>query len=171
MEIPGLGALTPDPGHDGYRSDPMPVPGLGGAVCAVVFPDCDGGPVAEDLLAAAVAFLALDASVLRAAAGPIFEYYEDVVSVLGEDLPDRVAGPAEVLAHIRPGREALVERDGDEVYVSVECECSWEPEHGLQLVFLGGRTVSKVGPYDGHLTHHPRFPGENVAGVVYQRML
>jgi len=60
-------------------------------------------------------------------------------------------------------RDVSVQRDGpgEPVYVSVECECSWEPEHGLQLVFRGGARVTKVGPYDGHLT--------NVPDVVYVR--
>jgi hypothetical protein len=39
------------------------------------------------------------------------------------------------------------------VYVSVECECDWEPEHGLQIVFRDGATVTKVGPYDGHVVY------------------
>ena len=37
-------------------------------------------------------------------------------------------------------------------YFSFEGEVSWEPEHGLQLVFEHGRRVCKVGPYDGHMT-------------------
>jgi hypothetical protein len=57
--------------------------------------------------------------------------------------------------HVSFGTEFHVERgfDDQEVYVSVACECSWEPEHGLQLVFKEGRCVSRVGPYDGHLTN------------------
>lgn len=53
------------------------------------------------------------------------------------------------------------------VTASAECECSWEPEHGLQLVFRGGRTISKVGPFDGHLTNTSAFGREDLAGIVY----
>jgi hypothetical protein len=45
-----------------------------------------------------------------------------------------------------------IEREDGRVYLSVECECSWEIEHGLQLVFRDGRAISRIGPYDGHLT-------------------
>jgi hypothetical protein len=73
----------------------------------------------------------------------------------GLAVPVRIAGPEEVFDHVRFG-EITVERDGPEgdgpVFVSVECECAWEPEHGLQIVFREGRSVTKVGPYDGDLT-------------------
>ena len=39
------------------------------------------------------------------------------------------------------------------VYVQVACECAWESEHGLQLVFRQGATLSRVSDQDGHLTH------------------
>ncbi len=35
------------------------------------------------------------------------------------------------------------------VFVSIECECEWEQEHGLQLVFAGGRRLTRIGPLDG----------------------
>jgi hypothetical protein len=51
--------------------------------------------------------------------------------------------------------EALVcrrhRRDKD-VYVQVLCECEWEPEHGLQLVFRRGAILVRVSEQDGHLT-------------------
>jgi hypothetical protein len=37
-------------------------------------------------------------------------------------------------------------------YLSFEGEVSWEPEHGLQLVYEDGRRLCKVSQYDGHLT-------------------
>ena len=54
-------------------------------------------------------------------------------------------------------------------YVSVECECDWEPEHGLQIVFRDGRTVTKVGPYNGHLTNNSAYGRQDLDDVVYQR--
>jgi hypothetical protein len=67
------------------------------------------------------------------------------------------------------GGEFHVDRSADDgqVYVSIECACTWEPEHGLQLVFRGGRTVSKVGPFDGHLTNASAFGRHDLGGAVY----
>ena len=32
------------------------------------------------------------------------------------------------------------------------CECEWEQEHGLQLVFRQGKKLTRVSDQDGHLT-------------------
>lgn len=40
-------------------------------------------------------------------------------------------------------------------------------EHGLQIVFRGRHTVSKVGPFDGHLTNADAFGREGLDSVVY----
>jgi hypothetical protein len=51
----------------------------------------------------------------------------------------------------------------------LECECDWEPEHGLQIVFRDGREVTKVGPYDGHLTNSAAYANDDLDGIVYYR--
>jgi hypothetical protein len=45
--------------------------------------------------------------------------------------------------------------------------CDWEVEHGMQLVLRDGRTVSKVSPYDGHLTNADAFADPKLVGVIY----
>lgn len=52
-------------------------------------------------------------------------------------------------------------------YISFEGEVSWEPEHGLQLVFEDGRRVCKVSPYDGHLTVAHAYSDPSRLGVVF----
>lgn len=42
-------------------------------------------------------------------------------------------------------------RDQD-IYVFVACECDWEQEHGLQLVFRQGKQLTRISDQDGHLT-------------------
>ena len=42
-------------------------------------------------------------------------------------------------------------RDND-IYVQVSCECDWEEEHGLQLVFKQGKQLTRISDQDGHLT-------------------
>jgi hypothetical protein len=59
---------------------------------------------------------------------------------------------------------------GDEgVYVSLNCECDWEEEHGLQIVFKNGLKINKVGPYDGHLTNSDAYGDESLEETVYVR--
>jgi len=52
-------------------------------------------------------------------------------------------------------------------YLSFEGEVSWEPEHGLQLVYEDGRRVCKVGQYDGHVTVAHAYGDPALLGVVF----
>ncbi len=175
MQIPGLGPVDWEADLGWYEGGPVAVPLLGGAPCRVIVRGYRDDPAAADFHAAIDAFLALDRSALTAATPEIFAYYRDVMNDLVEagdhDSYVRIAGPSEVLDHVRLGREPTVIRDVDgdgQVYVSLECECDWEPEHGLQLVFRDGHTVTKVGPYDGHLTNAAAYDDDALQGVVYR---
>jgi hypothetical protein len=49
----------------------------------------------------------------------------------------------------------------------LECECDWEPEHGLQIVVRHGASVTKVGQFDGHLTNAADYARDDLEGIVY----
>ena len=53
--------------------------------------------------------------------------------------------PTEIYVTRRPYKE----RD---MYVQIVCECEWEQEHGLQLVFRQGKKLTRISDQDGHLT-------------------
>jgi hypothetical protein len=40
----------------------------------------------------------------------------------------------------------------EDIYVQLCCECDWEQEHGLQIIFKEGKEVTRVSAQDGHLT-------------------
>jgi hypothetical protein len=42
-------------------------------------------------------------------------------------------------------------RDCD-IYLEIACECAWEQEHGLQLIFRQGKKLTRISDQDGHLT-------------------
>ncbi|WP_245908495.1 DUF6985 domain-containing protein [Pseudosporangium ferrugineum] len=173
VQIPGLGMVVEDGDLGWYYSAPIPVAVLGGTACRFVLDGYDNDPVPEDFHAAIRTFRALDRSALGAATSSIFAYYRDVMDEARADGGDQwyveVDSPHEVLDHVRLGNEPTVSRDpyGDRhVYISVECECDWEPEHGLQIVFRDGATVTKVGPYDDHLTNSAAYGDDQLDGVV-----
>ncbi|MGI5501085.1 DUF6985 domain-containing protein [Lentzea sp. CA-135723] len=164
MEIPGLGTLTASD-YDGLLSAPVEVPVLGGAYRFHV-EGYEDDPAPHEFHAAIEAFLALDGRALAAAAAAVFDYYRHMGEIFGDELDDfpRIAGPGEVWDHVTfASREVTVCRgyEGDPVFVSVEAECEWEVEHGLQVVFREGARITKVGPYDGHL--------KNDEDVLYER--
>jgi hypothetical protein len=167
MLIPGLGRVTEDPDIGSYVSAPVTVPVLGNAPCRVVLDDYDDDPDPEQVHSAIRSFLAADQSVLRAAQPHVFRYYEDCRR---EGLTDlRIRSPADVWRHVQLGNEAMVGREpgSPHVYVSLECECDWEEEHGLHLVFENGSRVSRVGPCDGHLTNAHAYDDPRFSGVIY----
>ena len=162
-----LGVVEKDDEMDWLFSEPLPVRALGGAEVAFLLEGYEDDPQPEDYHAAIAAFLSAGPEVLTAAAPHVYDYYLDINShwAPGDDEYVDIAAPDKVWDHVQFGFEAHVLRDGAgaPVYVSLECNCDWEPEHGLQIVFRDGATVTKVGPYDGHSTN----PGD----VVYRRFL
>ena len=165
VEIPGLGHVEEFSGE--YVSEPVPVPMLGDEIEFFVEGyDEDDRP--QDFHAAIEAFLALDRSALEDGAGLLYAYYKKVrdraeaardgfagdADPYADPIPD-IAGPRDVLDHIESGFEVTVARDpaGDrEVCVSVVCNCDWDRDHGVQIVFRQGREVSKVGQFDGYIS-------------------
>lgn len=175
MRIPGLGPVKADAEGGWYVSSPLAVKVLGGALCRIVVDGYDDDHRQEDFHETIRTFLALDPSVLAAASPAIFAYYRDVVDSLAasgdQSMHVEIEGPHDVLNHVQFGDEPTLSRDADDdqhVYVSLECECDWEPEHGLQIVFRDGRTVTKVGPYDGQLTNATAYAEDELDGVVYR---
>lgn len=168
MEIPGLGPVTHDPELGWYLSSPICVPALGETARVFIVDGYDDDPQQSEVHDAIAAFLGLDENALKTSAPSILDYYLDVQSDVGEEEGFPViGGPADVWQHIVFG-EVSVGRDGAAVYVSVESECSWEPEHGLQIVFRAGRAVTKVGPFDGQYVNAST-DGRDLEDVVHRR--
>ena len=53
--------------------------------------------------------------------------------------------PSEIYVTRRPYKE-------HDVYLTLACECDWEQEHELQLVFRQGKQLTRISDQDGHLT-------------------
>lgn len=152
MEIPGLGLVVEDADFEVYRSTAVPVPVLGGSECEFVVQGYEDHPDPEAYHEVIQTFLALGPSALTDAAPAVYDYYLRTRELLGDELDVEIAGPQDVFQYVDLGDEpeVLCDETG-RVFVSLECNCDWEPEHGLQLVFRDGAAITKVGPYDGQL--------------------
>jgi hypothetical protein len=171
MKIPGLGAVTNS--HGSYHSEPIPVPVLGGKLCTVIVYGYDGDLNMSEFHTAISNFLSIGPEVLRNAEKEIYRYYKDMFDILSSELDEEfviIETQSEVWKHICIGNSPVVSRRpyGDKsVYVSLECECAWEEEHGLQIVFKNGLKVNKVGPFDGHLTNSDAYADDSLEEVLY----
>jgi hypothetical protein len=176
VQIPGLGPVVKDEEFGWYTSAGRPVAALGGATVHIVLDGYDDDPDPTGFVAVVNEFLSLEQSVLLPATPAVFDYYQDTMAAVvdDEDWDWYVEIPAaeQVWDHVTIGRDVYVKRHHDDrrVYLSVECECEWEPEHGLQIVIREGRAVSKVGPYNGHLTNDSAYGRDDLADTVYHRV-
>ncbi|MEM6988962.1 MAG: hypothetical protein AAF721_00650 [Myxococcota bacterium] len=164
-EIPGLGAVSSS--QDGYVSELTPVQVLGGVPCRILVEQYDDDRDQSEIQQAVANFLALDTSALTDAQSHVFAYYADCRQYADVN----IESADQVWKHVQLGNAPVVSRRfyGDRgVYVSLECNCDWEEEHGLQLIFRNGEAITKVGPYDGHLTNVDAFADKTLDGVVYR---
>ncbi|UPG92184.1 hypothetical protein L2Y96_10580 [Luteibacter aegosomaticola] len=171
MRIPGLGEVTKDDGVGGYVSDELPVKVFRGEACRLILEEYDDAD--KDAFHEAVDnLLRADESVLLAASSAVFMYYEQIRQYLSPSemalLDIRV--PDDVWNYVQFGKDIYIirrSRGDHRVYASIECECAWEVEHGLQIVLRDGRSITKVGPFDGHLTYSDAFGRSDMEDVIY----
>jgi hypothetical protein len=179
VRVPHVGELAPHSHVDEWLvSDAVPIPLLRGHPCRFVFDDGDGVPAQVEALGVALGnMLQLDASALTVVQHLVFQYCREMLEVYEPaHRPAIVVRRADdVWHHVSFGSELHVLRrnegdDEDGIYFSLECNCAWEPEHGLQIVLRDGLAVTKVGPFDGHLTNSDAFADRALKGVVYRSL-
>lgn len=154
MDIPGLGTVVKDDDlDDAYLSGPISARVLNGVECEFVVRGYDGDETPDDFHRAIGRFLDLDPAVLALARPAVYEYYLEVKRELGDELDVAIASPDSVLDHVELGnRPEVVRHDDERIYILLESECDWEPEHGLQFVFRDGAEITRVSAYDGDPT-------------------
>jgi hypothetical protein len=172
--IPGLGHVTEDREFGWYVSAPVRVPVLGNLMCSFIVDGYDREEYREAIHGAIRSFLTIDDDVLKQAEPALLEYLEDMNSNWdpGDEEFIALARPSDAWKHVRLGTELHVrprKKDG-KAYISIECGCDWEPEHGLQIVFKEGRVVNKLGPYDGHMTNSDAYAKPELEDVIYRRV-
>lgn len=170
MEVPGLGKLKKDKASGEYASAPIAVAMLGGKKCQFILEEYEDDARQADFQQAIANFLAAQPAVLRAADDALSRYYQDMESYWPEDEKLHIESAEELWKLVELGGEVIVSRraHGDQgIYLSLSCECEWEPEHGLQIVFKNGQQVNKLGEYDSHLTNSDAYDDKRFENVIY----
>lgn len=173
MQIPGIGPVTQENEFGWYYSEPIPIPVLGGKKCRIVVEEYDEDSKKDEFHAAIRNFLSIDESVLHECEPHVYQYYKDCNDhwEVGDEEYISIESPRDVWDHVQLGGEPIITRRayGDKgIYVSLECNCDWEIEHGLQIVFKNGLKVNKVGPYDSHLTNSDAYGNDALEHTVYK---
>jgi hypothetical protein len=169
--LPELGELVRDADvPDWWVSQPVPVPFFSGRPLRfVIESDDDSGTIEPDFVAAVAAFRALGDAQRVAISGAVHSNYREMLDAVEDLEPLDIASAADIWRFVVPTEVRVSRRDrrDRDVYVSVDCECDWEEEHGLQLVFRRGNQLVRVSEQDGHLTHADAFdlPDEEDPGL------
>lgn len=157
-----LGKLTQDASFDDWFATdrPLGMPFFDGLPLDVTLIEVPAGAETAFLTAADAALTAFrhltttdrrtaSALVLAAHAEHVAGSYDDDPEPL--DLDD--ANPDSIWRYVHPTEIYISRRPDDgEMYVHVDCNCDWDEEHGLQLVFRRGRMLTRVSAIDGYLT-------------------
>jgi hypothetical protein len=158
-----IGSLRQDEQlDDWWVSEGVAVPFFGGKVLPVIFMGYRPGEDAafiEDADRTLRNFLKLSQTNRQNVSEHVHRNCTDFLDAVELDEADErlreITRPEEIWAFVHPQTVYVKRRHrrDREIYLTVACECDWEEEHGLQLVFRQGRQLTRVSGQDGHLTH------------------
>jgi hypothetical protein len=88
----------------------------------------------------------------------VYKNCMDFLNAVGYDEYDKVLWEIkdknDIWNHVQPFEIYISRRpyNDKDIYININCDCDWELEHGLQLVFRQGKQITRVSMIDGHLT-------------------
>lgn len=171
MESQTLGTLLFDTERECRKSTTVKVAALGNIECTFIFPelDQDADVFPKEFETAVRNFLRLPDGWLENCSQYLWEYYRDMIELIGEEDIEPIEDDDDILTKIELESEFEVRWDCDEndVYVSLGGGCDWEIEHGLQITLRTGSVLAKVGDYDGHVSNADAYDREDFNNVVY----
>jgi hypothetical protein len=157
MNIPQLGPLRPHPHSPGdFLSEPVSVPYFDDRPVKFWLAELTEADE-QDVTSAVGAFLALDSAARLAASPYLFQNYQQIGDAVGEDqMWCHIGIPEAIWEHVQPNyiRVARRPRRDQLIYIVIDAECDWDPEHGLQIVYRRGSELARVSDQsDGELTY------------------
>jgi hypothetical protein len=92
----------------------------------------------------------------------VYENYKDMLSS-SDITPLDIKVASDIWQYVHPEEVYISQRNrrDDDVYIQLTCECDWEEEHGLQLIFRQGKKLTRVSQQDGHLTESDAYGKED----------
>ena len=79
----------------------------------------------------------------------VYHYYFETLKN-GYTHPLDIKLTVDVWNFITPTEIIIYWDENSDFYLCVSCECEREEEHGLQLVFTNGQTLTRASGHDGH---------------------
>lgn len=156
-----LGQLKQDYFPDWWKSEPIEIPFFDNQKLTITFMDFEpeeDKAFIEEADKALTYFLQLSSNDRNTISEPVYRNCIDFLDAIDDDEEDEslreinnineiwnFVSPIEIFVSRRHRRDM-------DIYIQIACECDWEQEHGLQLVFRQGKKLTRVSGQDGHLT-------------------
>jgi hypothetical protein len=157
-----IGTLTQDKTFpDWWASGEIAIPFFDGEKLTVTFTDFmpdDDEHFVREADAALISFLSLGREDRLALSNSIYKNCNEVVEVTDDEyIPEEIRAikdETQVWDYVHPTEIYVTRRpkNDQDIYIQIACECDWEEEHGLQLVFRQGQKLTRVSSQDGQIT-------------------
>ena len=116
-----------------------------------VFEEVDDASILREHVEVFSRFLGLTSEELQKAGPYAYEMFKMFESTVEPSCLDVAIDSVEqVWSEIEFEVLNLIRGADGKVYAQLPGECSWDPEHGIQFVFLDGDRLSRVSSTDGH---------------------
>jgi len=138
-----------------WVSKPTKVPFLSDLkMVFVITEELDNNKFSEDVNNAIMKFLTLTDKDRLEITEYIIKNYEDFIDSTDEE-PLPIKHMEDIWEYVHPENIYVSRRQyGDrKIYIQIMCECDWEEEHGLQIIYRDGQILSRVSDQDGHVTY------------------
>lgn len=145
-----VGQLQPDLHNPGaWRSLPIAVPYFDNKKLEVVFTEEMDEDALQEADKALGQFFKLTGAVRLRDSKQVYKNYTDSLQSPHATRLN-ISSPADVWLHVTPTEILVDYGENNGFFVIAFCECTWEEEHGLQLVFNDGKKLTRAAPIDGH---------------------
>jgi hypothetical protein len=147
-----VGQLNPidyDPSF--FYSQPFPIPYFDNKKLKVGFVAAEHQPYLDGADKSLENFVRLS-SIDRTENSDIVHHYYSEALKYGYTKPLDIKTTNDIWNFVTPTEIIIHLDETGDFYLCVSCECEWEEEHGLQLVFAKGQTLTRASGHDGHFT-------------------
>jgi hypothetical protein len=157
-----LGQLTQDKNLKGWwKSNSFEIPFFNKERLTITYTDCEPEEDKTFIIEADKAltnFFKLNSTDRQAISENAYKLCMDFLNEIEFDEADepfrKISDKNDIWNFIHPTELFVTRRPFKEkdMYVQIACECDWEQEHDLQLVFRQGIKLTRISYFDGHLT-------------------
>jgi hypothetical protein len=143
-----VGQLIPhelDP--DFFESEPFEIPYFENMALKVGFVEAKHQPYLDIADRVLENFLKLNSTDKIRNSEMVYHYFK---KTLRNGSTNNISNIQDIWNFVKPTDIIIHWDENNDFFLCVSCDCEWEKEHGLQLVFKNGETLTRASGHDGH---------------------